>query len=93
MVYCVYSLESPQWGDSIENTQHTVILKKIKEILIIAPDLVLLSTLNGSNYSCLELNFMVPKMFEPLKFDCSYFFLNEHIHQKPLKLQMDSNKW
>ena len=35
------------------------------------PDLVLLSTLNGSNYPCLELNFMVPKVFEPLKFDCS----------------------
>ena len=36
------------------------------------PDLVLLSTLNGSNYCCLELNFMVPKVFEPLKFDCRY---------------------
>ena len=33
-------------------------------------DLGLLSTLNGSNYSCLELIFMVPKMVEPLKFDC-----------------------
>ena len=35
------------------------------------PDLALLSTLIGSNYPCLELVFMVPKMFEPLKFDCS----------------------
>ena len=69
-VYCVYSLESPHWGDSIENTQHTVMLRKIKEIFIMPPDLVLLSTLNGSNYPCLELNFMVPKVFEPLKFDC-----------------------
>ena len=34
------------------------------------PDLALLSTLNGSNYPCLELIFMVPKVFEPLKFDC-----------------------
>ena len=34
------------------------------------PDLVLLSTLIGSNYPCLELIFMVPKLFEPLKFDC-----------------------
>ena len=34
------------------------------------PDLVLLSTLIGSNYPCLELIFMVPKVFEPLKFDC-----------------------
>ena len=34
------------------------------------PDLVLLSTLSGSNYFCLELIFMVPKGFESLKFDC-----------------------
>ena len=35
-------------------------------------DLVLLSTLIGSNYPCLELIFMVPQVFEPLKFDCIY---------------------
>ena len=35
------------------------------------PDLALLSTLSGSNYPCLELVFMVPKVFEPLKFDRS----------------------
>ena len=35
------------------------------------PDLALLSTLIGSNYPCLELIFMVPKVFEPLKFDCT----------------------
>ena len=34
------------------------------------PDLALLSTLIGSNYPCLELIFMVPKVFKPLKFDC-----------------------
>ena len=34
------------------------------------PDLVLLSTLSGLNYPCLELIFMVPKVYEPLKFDC-----------------------
>ena len=34
------------------------------------PDLALSSTLIGSNYHCLELIFMVPKVFEPLKFDC-----------------------
>ena len=34
------------------------------------PDLALLSALIGSNYPCLELIFMVPKMFEPLKFYC-----------------------
>ena len=32
-------------------------------------DLALLSTLIGSNYPCLEIIFMVPKVFEPLKFD------------------------
>ena len=44
--------------------------RKVKEILIMPPDLTLLSTLSGSNYPCLELNFMVPKVFETLKFDC-----------------------
>ena len=34
------------------------------------PELALLSTLTGSNYPCLELFFMVHKVFEPLKFDC-----------------------
>ena len=34
------------------------------------PDLALLSTLIGSNHPCLELIFMVPKVFKPLKFDC-----------------------
>ena len=34
MVYCVYSLESPRWGDSNESTQHTFILKKIEKISI-----------------------------------------------------------
>ena len=40
------------------------------EILIMPPDLALLSTPTGSNYPCLELIFMVPKVFEPMKFDC-----------------------
>ena len=43
---------------------------KIKELPIMPPDLALLSTLIGSNYPCLELIFMVPKVFELLKFDC-----------------------
>ena len=50
--------------------------RKIKEILIMPLLLclcyALLSTLNGSNYPCLKLIFMVTKVFEPLKFDCSY---------------------
>ena len=44
--------------------------RKIKEILIMPLDLALLSALIGSNYPGLELIFMVPKVFEPLKFDC-----------------------
>ena len=42
-----------------------------KDIPIIPSDLALLSILIGSNYPCLELIFMVPKVFEPLKFDCT----------------------
>ena len=45
------------------------------------PYLALLSTLTGSNYPCLELIFMVPKVFEPLKFDCIFNnarFLHKH---------------
>ena len=51
-------------------SQPTFILQKIKEILIMSPDLALLSTLIGSNFPCLEQIFMVPKVFEPLKFYC-----------------------
>ena len=39
------------------------------------PDLALSPTLIGSNYPCLELISMVPKVVEPLKFDCTYHFL------------------
>ena len=42
------------------------------------PDLALSSTLNGSNYPCLELIFMVPKVFEPLMFDCMVFQSNKN---------------
>ena len=45
--------------------------RKIKKTLIMPPGLALLSTLTGSNYPCLELILMVPKVFEPLKFDCT----------------------
>ena len=31
MVYRMYSLESPRWGDSNENTQHTFMLKKMEQ--------------------------------------------------------------
>ena len=35
MVYCVFSLESPQRGDSNENTQHTFIFKKIQNVSLL----------------------------------------------------------
>ena len=41
------------------------------------PDLALLSTLIGSNYPCLELIFMVPKVFEPLKLDLCIGFTHK----------------
>ena len=36
----------------------------------LSPNLAQLLTLSGSNYPYLEQIFMVPKMFEPLRFDC-----------------------
>ena len=44
------------------------------------PDLALLSNLIGSNYPCLELIFIVPKVFEALKFDCTINKLCEQFH-------------
>ena len=46
--------------------------KNRKDIPIIPSDLALLSILTDLNYPCLELIFMVPKVFEPLKFDYRY---------------------
>ena len=43
------------------------------------PDLAILSNLIGSNYLCLELIFMVPKVFESLKFDSIYTMLQGDI--------------
>ena len=74
MVYCVFSLESPPWGNSNENKQYTFILKKIEKIPNLPPDLVLWLTLTSSNYPCLEHVYLVPKVFEPLKFYCIFYF-------------------
>ena len=53
-----------------------------KNIPIMPPDLALLSTLIGSNYPCRELIFMVPKVFEPLKFYCTYIgIIIRHFHK------------
>ena len=66
MVCCVYSLESPRWGDSNENKENR------KETPIMPLDLELWLALIRSNYPCLEYIFMVPKVFEPLKLYCIY---------------------
>ena len=58
------------------------------------PDLALLSTLIGSNYPCLELIFMVPKVFEPLKSDCIYenmIFVGSHMNCLEEVVQMRSH--
>ena len=51
--------------------------RKIKEILIMPPGLRYLSNLIGSNYPCFELISMVPKVSDPLKFDCIMQTLTE----------------
>ena len=75
IVCCVYSLESPHQCNSYEYTQHPIILLKIENISInyrhLLPDLAPWLNLTGLNYPLLEQISMVPKMFEPLKFDCT----------------------
>ena len=53
---------------------------------LFCPELALLSTLIGSNYPCLELICMVPKVFEPLKFDCINLFRLKGYYSKPKKV-------
>ena len=43
-----------------------------KDISILLPDLALRLTLTSSNYPCFEHIFLVPKVFEPWKFDCIF---------------------
>ena len=98
MVYFVYTLESPRWGDFNENTQYTIMLKKIEKIFLLSfcSDWL---TLTSSNYPCFEHIFIVPKVFEPLTFDCRYkkhanllsisvsmtcsFYWNSHVFPRP----------
>ena len=82
-VCCMYSSESPHRGNSNEYIQHTIIVKEIKKTLnyrYLLPDLAPWLTLSGSNYLCLDQFSMVPKMFEPLKFDCSKTGVYRGIH-------------
>ena len=52
--------------------------KKSQNYCYLLPDLAPCLTLSGSNYPWLEQFSMVPKMFEPLKFDCIFLFLQEY---------------
>ena len=36
MEYCVYTLESPRWGDTNENTKYTFMFKKIENMSLYA---------------------------------------------------------
>ena len=51
-------------------------MQKIEKISLnyryLLPELVPWLTISGSNYPCLERISMVPKMVEPLRFDCRY---------------------
>ena len=60
-----------QWGNSNENTQHTFIRETQRDIPIIPPFLAPWLTLVSSDYPWLDHLFMVPKVLEPLKLDCS----------------------
>ena len=79
MLYCGYSLELSRWGDSNENIQHTITYHHVREnqndisILLLA---CAMKTLVSSNYPCLKHIFMVPKVFELLKFYCTFLWNN-----------------
>ena len=53
-----------------EHTIYLHVTENWKDIPILTPDLALWLTLISSAYLCLEHIFMVPKVFEPLKFYC-----------------------
>ena len=53
------------------HTQYLHAKENREDIPIMPPDMVLGLTFISLNYPCLEHIFMVPKVFEPLKFYCS----------------------
>ena len=59
-----------------EHTIYHHVKENLKDTLIMPPDLPLWLTLISSIYPCLELIFMVPKVFEPLKFYCIWVHLH-----------------
>ena len=75
----MYSLELPHWGNSNEYTQHTINIQKVEKNSLnyqnLFPGLAPWFTLSEPNYPWLKPYPMVPKMFEPLKFDCTMISL------------------
>ena len=63
----------------------TSLCRKSKKIPLnsryLLPELVPWLTFSGSNYLCLERITMIPKMFEPLRFDCKFW---NHYHKPQL---------
>ena len=58
-------------------------LKRYATIIsTVPPDVALIVTLRGSNYRCLEQISMVPKGFEPLKFELSVKGRNQASHKE-----------
>ena len=70
----LYVLICTHWGHSNEYTQYTIFVKKIEKIFpnyhYFLPNLAPWLTLSSSNNPYLEQIFMVPKMFDPLRFGC-----------------------
>ena len=71
-VCCVFSLESPHWGDSNEYTQYTIFNRR-KKITLNYPKSAAMSFCakglkNGFETAVVN----EPSLFEPLKFYCTY---------------------
>ena len=69
-VYCVFSLESPHWGDSNEYTQY-IIFKIKKKITLNYPKSATLGICSWGLKNEFETAMVnEPSVFEPLKFYC-----------------------
>ena len=70
IVYCVYSLESPHWGDSNENKQHMFMLKKNLKCPYKASWSGAITSPHWFELPLSRTIFLLPKVFEPLKLYC-----------------------
>ena len=69
----MYSLESPHRGDSNENTYHTLVLEKLKEIALLCPPPHPGAMINTHKLEVPPSRTSLhgfPKVFEPFKFYC-----------------------